>query len=69
VQEAEKEHELASIQDLADDVANGDEKIKIVKYLITFCANSKQALKLREKQIKTALNKSKMKMNYCSFKQ
>ena len=29
VQEAEKEHELASIQDLADDVANGDEKINL----------------------------------------
>jgi type IV secretory pathway VirB4 component len=69
VQEAEKEHELTSIQDLANDVANGDEKIKIVKYLITFSADSKQALKAKERMVKTALSKAKMKMNYCSFKQ
>ena len=69
VQEAEKEHELASIQDLANDVANGDEKIKIVKYLITFSGDSKQALKAKERIVKTALSKAKMKMNYCSFKQ
>lgn len=69
VEEAAKEHELGSIADLANDVANGDEKIKIVKYLITFWSDSRAGLKAREKQIKTFINKSKMKMNYCTCKQ
>lgn len=69
VEQAAKEYELGSIADLANDVANGDEKIKIVKYLITFSSNSKAGLKARERQIKTSINKAKMRMNYCTCKQ
>ena len=69
VEAAEKEHEISSIADLAEDVANGDEKIKIVKYLITFSASSKSALKLKEKKVRAAISKAKMKVNFCTCKQ
>ncbi|MCQ2748162.1 MAG: hypothetical protein MJ223_02800 [Mycoplasmoidaceae bacterium] len=69
VEEKEQEHELMSIQELAEDVANGDEKIKIAKYLVTFSADSKLNLKIVERKVKTAITKNKMRFNFCDCKQ
>jgi hypothetical protein len=69
IEEVQQEQELLSISELADDVGNGDEKVKIVKYMITLSGSSREELSRLERKVKTAVRKNKMRLNFCTTKQ
>ena len=69
IEQAQKEHELESIQDLAEDVANGDEKIKIVKYLVTIKAKSANELETKYRKLMNFVKKNGMRLDGCGNKQ
>ena len=60
---------LESIQDLAEDVANGDEKIKIVKYLVTIKAKSANELETKYRKLMNFVKKNGMRLDGCGNKQ